>query len=162
MVRQHDTDSLDLEKSPSLDFESSFPYVDLSLQDGIENTNRQAMDRPPSIRPLSYRSGSFVMDHESEWRARLCVFGSFLFLVCSAGTSHISPNHSSDPLADLTNTKLQVSTAPSAQSSHTSVTINSNTTPTARLAGSSVYTYFSPVSPVFSTALFSIAMVLGS
>ncbi|KLO88633.1 monocarboxylate transporter 2 [Fusarium fujikuroi] len=85
MVRQHDTDSLDLGKSPSLDFESSFPYVDVSLQDGIAGTNRQAMDRPPSIRPLSYRSGSFVMDHESDWRAWLCVFGSFLFLVCSAG-----------------------------------------------------------------------------
>ncbi|KAF5683919.1 monocarboxylate transporter, partial [Fusarium globosum] len=85
MVRQHDTDSLDLEKSPSLDFESSFPYVDVSLQDGIEDTNHQAIDRPPSIRPLSYRSGSFVMDHESEWRARLCVFGSFLFLFCSSG-----------------------------------------------------------------------------
>ncbi|KAF4417498.1 monocarboxylate transporter 2 [Fusarium acutatum] len=86
MVRQHDTDSLDLEKSPSrINFESAFPYVDLSLEDGIEDTNRPLPNMPSPIRPLSHRSEPFVIDHESEWRAWLCVFGSFLFLVCSAG-----------------------------------------------------------------------------
>ncbi|KAF4501081.1 monocarboxylate transporter 2 [Fusarium agapanthi] len=100
MVRQHDTDSLDREKSPSLDFETAFPYVDLSLEDDIEDANRPSLmipspDRPSSIRsssirsssirPLSHRSGPFAIDHESDGRAKLCVFGSFLFLFCSAG-----------------------------------------------------------------------------
>ncbi|KAG5806086.1 hypothetical protein H9Q74_009843 [Fusarium xylarioides] len=91
MVRQHDIDSFDLEKPPSINFETAFPYVDLSLEDGIEDTTPQDTHRPsptrPSspIRPLSHRSEAFFIEHESEWRAWVCVFGSFLFLVCSAG-----------------------------------------------------------------------------
>ncbi|RBR03053.1 hypothetical protein FVER53590_01682 [Fusarium verticillioides] len=85
MVRQHDANSFDLEKPPSVHFEIAFPYVDISHE--IRDTNEPAPDRPSPTRPLSHRSEPFVVDHESEWRAWLCVFGSFLFLVCSSGFS---------------------------------------------------------------------------
>ncbi|KAF5687996.1 monocarboxylate transporter [Fusarium denticulatum] len=85
MVRQHDTDSFDLERPPSYNFETAFPYVDISHE--IRDTNEPEPNRPSPTRPLSHRSEPFVFDHESEWRAWLCVFGSFLFLVCSSGFS---------------------------------------------------------------------------
>ncbi|KAF5543837.1 monocarboxylate transporter 2 [Fusarium mexicanum] len=85
MVRHHDTDSLGREKSPSIDFETAFPYVDLSLEDDIADANRPSLIVPSPDRPSSLRP--FPINHESDWRAKLCVFGSFLFLFSSSGFS---------------------------------------------------------------------------
>ncbi|KAF5645122.1 monocarboxylate transporter 2 [Fusarium sp. NRRL 52700] len=110
MNRHHDTDSQDGRKSPSLNFEEAFPYVDISLEDGLEDTNGPPPYRSSSMRTLSHRSDSIVIDHESDRGAWLCVFGSFLFLFCSSGFSGsigtIQSYFSANQLKDFTNSQI--------------------------------------------------------
>ncbi|SCO86364.1 related to monocarboxylate transporter 2 [Fusarium oxysporum] len=75
MVTQQEADSQGREKTPDVDVESAPPYVTISLQDEIEDSNSSSSELSKPI----------VKDNESDWGAWICVLGSLLFLITSAG-----------------------------------------------------------------------------
>ncbi|KAG7411847.1 hypothetical protein Forpe1208_v009415 [Fusarium oxysporum f. sp. rapae] len=81
MVTQQEADSQGREKNPDIDVESALPYVTISLQDEIGDSNSSSSELSKPI----------VKDNESYWGAWICVLGSVLFLISSAGSSHIFP-----------------------------------------------------------------------
>lgn len=78
MVTQQEADSQGREKTPDVDVESAPPYVTISLQDEIEDSNSSSSELSKPI----------VKDNESECGAWICVLGSLLFLITSTGSSH--------------------------------------------------------------------------